>query len=321
MMKEASIKYELIKTLSDGEFHSGEQLGSAFGMSRAAISKHMKGIQELGLEVFSVQRKGYKLAKPLYLLDQASICASTKVGTEVYPEIDSTNQHLLEKVALLSSGDTCLAEYQSKGRGRRGREWVSPFGSNLYVSMYWRLDAGMAAAVGLSLVVGVAVAEALEAFGIPDIKLKWPNDLYYQDKKLAGILVEMTGQAGGAAHLVLGMGLNIVMADSTENIGQPWTSVSHILESDDIDRNALAITVINAWKSALEDYELYGMAGFVPRWNRLDNFKGRSVKLIMGPREIHGVVQGINEQGAILLETSNGVESYVGGEISLRKND
>jgi len=320
-MKESSVKYEIIKQLSDGEFHSGERLGERLGISRAAISKHMKGIQELGLEVFSVQRKGYRLAQPLYLLNEAQIRSKTNLNTHVFPSIDSTNQYLLDRVPQLENGETCLAEYQSQGRGRRGREWVSPFGSNLYMSMYWRLDAGMAAAVGLSLVVGVAIVEALEKSGINGVKLKWPNDLYYQDKKLAGILVEMSGQAGGAAHLVIGMGLNIAMSEQAKNITQPWTSVSQILDSDDIDRSQLATTIIQACKTALEDYELQGMVGFVPRWNRLDNFIGRSVKLIMGPREIQGVVEGINDQGAVLLKTENGIEAFVGGEISLRKND
>ena len=138
----------------------------------------------------------------------------------------------------------CLSEYQLKGRGRRGREWISPFGANLYLSMYWRLDAGMAAAMGLSLVVGVAIVEALEQLNLKEVKLKWPNDLYYQDRKLAGILVEMSGQAGGAANLVIGMGLNLMMTEQTEGITQPWASLSEVAGHKDIDRNQLAITMI-----------------------------------------------------------------------------
>ncbi|MDW2303181.1 biotin--[acetyl-CoA-carboxylase] ligase, partial [Vibrio alginolyticus] len=188
-------------------------------------------------------------------------------------------------------------------------------------SMYWRLDAGMAAAMGLSLVVGIAAVEAIESMGIQGVKLKWPNDIYYQDKKLAGILVEMSGQAGGAAHLVIGMGLNIGMPDVQPGIDQPWTTLNQISNEVSIDRTQLAIRLIKHWKAALEEYELTGLGGFVERWNRLDNFIGRPVKLLMGPREIHGVVQGIDQQGGVVLKTENGLETYIGGEISLRKGD
>ncbi|CCN34156.1 bifunctional biotin--[acetyl-CoA-carboxylase] synthetase/biotin operon repressor [Vibrio nigripulchritudo ATCC 27043] len=317
-MKVDSVKYNIIKQLADGEFHSGEALGEKFGISRAAISKHIKSIQELGLDVYSVQRKGYRLPSPLSLLDEALLSSGSQRSLKVFPVIGSTNQYLLERTHELNSGDACLAEYQSQGRGRRGRQWVSPFGSNLYVSMFWRLEAGMAAAMGLSLVVGVSVVEAFESLGIHGVKLKWPNDLYYQDKKLAGILVEISGQAGAAANLVIGMGLNIAMPDSTENITQPWTSLGQILPNENIDRNALASAILTAWERSLNDYEVNGMKGFVERWNRLDNFLDRPVKLIMGPKELKGIAKGIDEQGGILIETENGVETFIGGEISLR---
>ncbi|NOI58441.1 bifunctional biotin--[acetyl-CoA-carboxylase] ligase/biotin operon repressor BirA [Vibrio coralliilyticus] len=317
-MKEHSVKLSILKALSQGGFHSGEELGDKLGVSRAAISKHIKGIQAWGVDVFRVQGKGYQLAKPMQLLDKEILQNSLTNRIELIPIIDSTNQYLLDRVDSLESGSVCLAEYQAKGRGRRGREWVSPFGSNLYLSMFWRLDAGMAAAMGLSLVVGVAIVEALEEMGLTGVKLKWPNDLYYQDKKLAGILVEMSGQAGAAANLVIGMGLNLMMSEATEGITQPWASLDDVADNQQIDRNQLAITMISTLHEALDDYELYGMAGFVERWNRLDNFINRPVKLLMGPREIAGIARGINEQGAVLLETESGLETFIGGEISLR---
>ncbi|NRB68591.1 MAG: bifunctional biotin--[acetyl-CoA-carboxylase] ligase/biotin operon repressor BirA [Vibrio sp.] len=319
-MKEHSAKLSILKALSQGGFHSGEELGDQLGVSRAAISKHIKGIQAWGVDVFSVQGKGYQLAKPMQLLDKDLLQKSLANRVELMPVIDSTNQYLLDRVDSLESGSVCLAEYQAKGRGRRGREWVSPFGSNLYLSIFWRLDAGMAAAMGLSLVVGVAIVEALEEMGLAGVKLKWPNDLYYQDKKLAGILVEMSGQAGAAANLVIGMGLNLMMSEATEGITQPWASLDEVADNQEIDRNQLAITMITTLHKALDDYELFGMAGFVERWNRLDNFINRPVKLIMGPREICGIAKGINGQGAVILETEDGLQTYIGGEISLRSN-
>lgn len=321
-MKEHLTKLTLLECLSDGQFHSGEALGDKIGVSRAAISKHIKGIQEWGIDIYRVQGRGYRLANELELLDSNKLETPQGCGSiSVIPVIDSTNQYLLERVNQLESGSVCLAEYQSSGRGRRGRQWVSPFGANLYLSMYWRLDAGMAAAMGLSLVVGVAVVEALEKLGVHGIKLKWPNDLYFNDQKLAGILVEMSGQAGGAANLVIGMGLNIAMDTGTEDIDQPWTSLTKVTDGTLPGRNQLAQALIVALRNTLIDYEQSGMVGFVPRWNRLDNFLGRQVRLIIGPREIEGEVMGIDEQGAVILKNENGIQSFIGGEISLRKND
>ncbi len=317
-MKGHNVKLAIVKILSCGSFVSGEAIGMALGISRAAVSKHIKGLQDWGLDIYRVHGKGYRLSQPLELLDSNVIQQFTQNKVELIPVIDSTNQYLLNRINTLKSGAVCIAEYQSHGRGRRGRQWVSPFGSNLYFSMYWKLEAGIAAAMGLSLVVGVAIVEALESHGLKNIKLKWPNDLYYQDKKLAGILVEMNGQAGGAADLVIGLGLNINMPESIEGIDQPWTSLSYV--SDCLpSKNELAVTLINKCSEALLDYEYNGIQGFIPRWNRLDNFLNRQVKLVMGSREVHGTVQGINEQGAVLIATDKGVESFIGGEISLRK--
>ncbi len=145
-MKDHSAKLSILRTLSRGGFHSGEELGDALGMSRAAVSKHIKGIQAWGVDVFRVQGKGYRLAQPLQMLDEEALKQGVSKPISLIPIIDSTNQYLLERSESLESGAVCIAEYQAKGRGRRGREWVSPFGSNLYMSMFWRLDAGMAAA-------------------------------------------------------------------------------------------------------------------------------------------------------------------------------
>ncbi|PSW12127.1 bifunctional biotin--[acetyl-CoA-carboxylase] synthetase/biotin operon repressor [Photobacterium sanctipauli] len=318
-MKEHSTRLALISLLSDGTFHSGEALGEKLGISRAAISKQIKILQSWGLDVYRVQGKGYCLPAKLELLDCDKILAQVKCANlDVIPVIDSTNQYLLDRVGTLPSGATCLAEYQQAGRGRRGRQWLSPFGSNLYLSMYWRLDAGMAAAMGLSLVVGVAIAEALESLGAEGVRVKWPNDIYLDDKKLAGILIEMTGQAGDAAHLVIGMGLNIKMPElEGADIGQAWTNLSQACDSLP-ERNTLAATLIKQLQQTLAQYEAIGLEGFIERWNRLDNFLDRPVKLLIGERVVEGIARGINGQGALLLETDEGITPYIGGEISLR---
>lgn len=318
VMKKYQVKLELLKKLADGAFYSGSQLGAELGMSRAAISKHIQGIEQWGVDIFRVQGRGYQLAQPMELLDEAMLKSQLTSPVHLIPVIDSTNQYLLNNKQTLSSGTVCVAEYQTQGRGRRGRQWLSPFGANIYFSVYWRLEAGMAAAMGLSLVIGVALVEALESLGLAGVQLKWPNDLYYQERKLAGILVEMIGQAGGAAHLVIGVGINLGMKDLHNSIDQPWANLNELMGVSQVNRNQLTIACIKALTSALVEYENKGMIGLVSRWNAKDHFLNRKVKLLLGEREIVGIARGIDEQGAIKLETQEGIQHFIGGEISLR---
>ena len=316
------IRQTLITLLSDGQFHSGEQLGEQLGISRAAVGKHMSALKELGLDLFSLTGKGYRLAVPMALYDQAQLQALAPMApVHCFPVIDSTNQYLLERVNQLQSGESCLAECQTAGRGRRGKPWVSPFGCQLILSMYWRLEQGMAAAMGLSLAVGVAVVQALESLGYPGVELKWPNDLYYQGRKLAGILVEMSGSAGASCNLVIGVGLNLAMpAREGERIDQAWSELRHI-QPELVDRNLLAARMLGHLQQAMLTFEQQGLSHFVDDWNRLDHFAGRPVRLLMGEQEIRGIARGIDDRGALRLETSEGIKFYLGGEISLRRGD
>ncbi|AYN28061.1 MULTISPECIES: bifunctional biotin--[acetyl-CoA-carboxylase] ligase/biotin operon repressor BirA [Buttiauxella] len=317
-MKDNKIPLTLISILADGEFHSGEQLGEQLGMSRAAINKHIQTLRDWGVDVFTVPGKGYSLPDPIQLLDEELIKLQIDTGSvTVLPVIDSTNQFLLDRLETLHSGDACIAEYQQAGRGRRGRQWFSPFGANLYLSMYWRLEQGPAAAVGLSLVIGIVMAEVLRELGAEDVRVKWPNDLYLNDRKLAGILVELTGKTGDAAQIVIGAGINLAMRNvATDVINQSWINLQEA--GINIDRNALAIRIIKELRKALQLFEDEGLVPFLPRWEPLDNFIHRQVKLIIGDREIHGISRGINEQGGLLLEQDGVVKPWVGGEISLR---
>ncbi|WP_429233605.1 bifunctional biotin--[acetyl-CoA-carboxylase] ligase/biotin operon repressor BirA [Aeromonas salmonicida] len=316
------IRQTLITLLSDGQFHSGEQLGEQLGISRAAVGKHMAALKELGLDLFSLTGKGYRLAVPMALYDQAQLQALAPTApVHCFPVIDSTNQYLLERVNQLQSGESCLAECQTAGRGRRGKPWVSPFGCQLILSMYWRLEQGMAAAMGLSLAVGVAVVQALESLGYTGVELKWPNDLYYQGRKLAGILVEMSGSAGASCNLVIGVGLNLAMpAREGERIDQAWSELRHI-QPELVDRNLLAARMLGHLQQAMLTFEQQGLSHFVDDWNRLDHFAGRPVRLLMGEQEIRGIARGIDDRGALRLETSEGIKFYLGGEISLRRGD
>ncbi|AMO51113.1 BirA family transcriptional regulator, biotin operon repressor / biotin-[acetyl-CoA-carboxylase] ligase [Kosakonia oryzendophytica] len=317
-MKDNTIPLTLISILADGEFHSGEQLGERLGMSRAAINKHVQTLRDWGIDVFTVPGKGYSLPEPIQLLDETMISSQIKQGkVAVLPVIDSTNQYLLDRLSELDSGDACVAEYQQAGRGRRGRKWVSPFGANLYISMYWRLEQGPAAAIGLSLVIGIVMAEVLHDLGADQVRVKWPNDLYLQDRKLAGILVELTGKTGDAAQIVIGAGVNLVMRKvQAEDISQGWINLQEA--GVRIDRNKLAARLITELRTALQTFEQEGLSPFLSRWEKLDNFIHRPVKLIIGEKEIYGISRGIDVQGALLLEQEGVIKPWMGGEISLR---
>ncbi|WP_145591127.1 bifunctional biotin--[acetyl-CoA-carboxylase] ligase/biotin operon repressor BirA [Yersinia rochesterensis] len=317
-MKDIKVPLRLIGILADGAFHSGEQLGEMLGMSRAAINKHMQTIKEWGLDVFTVPGKGYSLPAPIQLLDEQAILSYLPAGqVAVLPVVDSTNQYLLDRITELKSGDACVAEYQQAGRGRRGRQWVSPFGANLYLSMYWRLEQGPAAAMGLSLVVGIVMAEVLHKLGAGQVRVKWPNDLYLNDKKLAGILVELTGKTGDAAQLVIGAGINLTMRESMTNvISQDWINLQGT--GVIIDRNKLTAELLSELRLAVVKFENEGLSAFISRWREMDNYLDRSVKLIIGNQEIFGISRGIDQQGALLLEQNGNVKPYIGGEISLR---
>ncbi|MDF7669821.1 bifunctional biotin--[acetyl-CoA-carboxylase] ligase/biotin operon repressor BirA [Orbaceae bacterium ESL0721] len=340
-MRNHSNPLKLVKILADGHFHSGEELATQFGITRAGINRYIKILRGWGLSLSSIQGKGYCLDSPLDLLDIQKIhdyslshnrslqCEATSKLTkynlnsatakmrqiELLPIIDSTNQYLLDRVNQLQSGDCCIAEFQSKARGRRGRQWFAPFGSNLYYSMYWRLEQGIAAAMGMSLVVGITVADTLNKLTGQNIKVKWPNDLYLNDKKLAGILVELTGKAGDMAHAIIGIGINIMMKNPDNSVvNQAWANLGKV------DRNLLVANLIDALQIALTKFEQSGLAPFITDWNRLDNFANRKVKLLIGDEVVRGIAKGINDQGALLLEQDGSTKAYIGGEISLRSD-
>ena len=317
-MKDNTIPLTLVSILSDGNFHSGEQLGEQLGMSRAAINKHIQTLRDWGVDVFTIPGKGYSLPEPIQLLNEELIRGQIEYGSvAVLPVIDSTNQYLLDRISELQSGDVCVAEYQQAGRGRRGRKWFSPFGANLYLSMYWRLEQGPAAAIGLSLVIGIVMAEVLHDLGATQVRVKWPNDLYLQDRKLSGILVELTGKTGDAAQIVIGAGINLAMRRVEEDvINQGWINLQEA--GITIDRNTLAVRLIKELRTSLQLFELEGLTPYLSRWEKLDNFINRQVKLIIGDREIVGISRGINAQGALLLEQNGEIKPWMGGEISLR---
>lgn len=319
-----AIREKLIQQLVKGDFLSGQALGEELGVSRAAISKHIAALQEMGFDIFSVTGKGYRLAEPIELLSEEKISAhvakqriETKI--EVHSVIDSTNSYLMRRLPHQNSlGQVCIAEYQSAGRGRRGRQWVSPFGSHIYMSMYWHLEQGMSAAMGLSVVAALAVSDAIKILHDTEVELKWPNDIYYQGVKLAGILIDLEGQAMEPCHCVIGIGLNINMPEkSAKLVDQPWIDLANAVGGK-VDRNVLAAEIVIALTKRLKIHSQTGINTMVSEWQSQDFYINKPVNLITGDRSTRGICRGINAQGALMLEVNGKVSPIYGGEVSLR---
>lgn len=317
----------ILNALNNGGFISGQLLGEKLGISRAAVSKHIQSLQEMGLDIFKVNGKGYSLNNAVGLLEQSKIqhyyqaLGADTAQIEVQPIIDSTNSELMRRVAAkqpLESGTVIVAEMQQAGRGRRGRVWQSPFGANLYYSYYWRLDDGLQAAMGMSIAVGLAVYDTLKALYQLDIELKWPNDIYLNKEKLAGVLVELDGQPQGPCQLVIGIGINLQMPQSVSHqIDQAWTDLSQ--HTSQLNKNKLVAHLTYHLEQRLAQYSETGLQNMYQQWNTLDAFAGQCVELNTGHRSWRGICEGIDMQGGIRIRQDGEAKSYYGGEISLRK--
>ncbi len=325
MHSQTEVRLQNVLTLmEDGAFHSGESLAASMNVSRAQIWKWIRQLEAWGLDIHAVTGKGYRLASPIELLDDAAI--RTAITRVTPPEIsvllttDSTNSELARRMRESSDKgrQVVLAEYQQAGRGRRGRQWQSPVAANLYLSLSWRLPTGGPAPGGLSLVVGIALVRALENLGLKGLQLKWPNDLRWQGAKLGGILVELSGEAGGELRAIIGVGLNVAMPEAAaRNIEQPLTSLQTLLTRP-LSRNLLAARVIEEIYLALEQFGVSGFASFQEEWRSHDEFQDRPVSLLLGEKTETGIYRGVDEQGALLLEKDGDLRAYHGGEVSLR---
>jgi BirA family biotin operon repressor/biotin-[acetyl-CoA-carboxylase] ligase len=314
----------LLKLLKDGRFHSGQALGVALGVSRSAVWKQLQHLEaELGLSIHKVRGRGYQLAAPLTLLDPAEIRGRTPScdwPVLVFDSIDSTNAEALRAVERGQAAPfLVLAERQTAGRGRRGRKWVSPFAENIYYSLVLRIEGGMRQLEGLSLVVGLAVMQALRKLGVSGAGLKWPNDVLVGQKKIAGILLELVGDPADVCHVVLGVGINVNM-QMTDEVDQQWTSMR--LESGKVfDRNHLVAELDIMLQAYLSRHQVDGFSAIQAEWEQNHLWQGRPVSLIAGVNQIDGEVLGIDNQGALRLKVDGVEKVFSGGELSLRLRD
>ncbi len=319
------IPLALLRRLADGAFHSGSELGEILGVSRTAVWKALGKLESLGLALESVKGKGYRLKEALDLFDADQILDAlpeslrARLVLQVEQSIDSTNTQVnarwLSRPASAPPFLALLAEQQTAGRGRRGRTWQSPFARNIYMSLGFELSGGVEALSGLSLVVGVAIVRALQKLGIQGAGLKWPNDVWIDERKVAGVLVELQGEATTAWRVVVGLGVNVSMtAQQGVQIDQPWISLN---ELQPVSRNHLASLLLQELILVLDEYKGGGFATFIDEWRHYDVLRERAV-LVDGGR-LQGVAEGIDAAGALLLRLADGrLESLNAGELSVR---
>lgn len=312
----------LVDALADGAWHSGEDLATQFGVSRAALAKRVDKLREWPLAIESRQGLGYRLTRPLERLDAARLHAAVPaLRVQVLPVVDSTNTRLLDADPA-QDPQALFAELQTAGRGRRGRQWISPFGANLYLSLAWSWPAWPRELSALSLAVGVACARALRDLGLSTLRLKWPNDLWVGERKLGGILIEHRGEAGGSCRVVIGIGLNLGMAEAqAASVTQPWINLDDALAACGAaaaTRNAVAVALLRELETLLRDYPQTGFATLAREWAALDATRDAPVRVLSGASSFDGIARGLDTDGALRVEVAGEVRVLHAGEVSLR---
>jgi BirA family biotin operon repressor/biotin-[acetyl-CoA-carboxylase] ligase len=315
----------LLRALAGSHFVSGEYLAKQCGISRTAVWKRLQNFNtRWGLDIHSVRGRGYRLSREIELLEEGLLATAhpdANVAPKVHLSLPSTSASLLELLQQggLENGTSVFAEHQSAGKGRRGREWVSPFASNIYCSIHWHFDCGFGELGALSLAVGAMLCRLLDEYGVAEVGLKWPNDILIERRKLAGILVDLHGSSEGPVDAVIGIGLNYSMpASANALIDQPWTDLE-TLGFGQLSRNQIAKDLVRVLTSGLTEYANSGFYAFVDDWRRYDALLGAPVTVVMGENSISGIHSGISTDGALVLESDGEKRRYYSGEVSLRR--
>lgn len=313
--------FPILHLLADGQFHSGEALAQHFKVTRATIWNAVKHAESLGIEVFSVRGRGYKLPQAIEFLDKNEVLKSIGeqrawFNLQILDEVKSTNTYLMQNKSAAHA--TCVAAHvQTNGKGRRGRIWVSQLGASLTFSLLWRFQCGAAALSGLSLAVGVALIRALNSLGVNDAQLKWPNDILIEGKKLAGILIELQGDLEGPSVAVIGVGLNLNLPKNVlESIDQPAIDLASV---KGVDQSALLGSVLKHLADVLSGFEASGFVALRNEWLGCHAYESKPVRMLLpNGTAVQGVVQGVADDGILLVETALGLQRFSAGEISLR---
>jgi len=319
---------ELLRLLADGERHSGEELAAALAVSRAAVWKQLRLLPDWGIDCTAERGRGYRLAQPLDLLSAEAVrrelpqfAAGRLRNLDVHEALASTSDALLA-VGDLPAGrfDACLAEFQTAGRGRRGRRWLAPFGSGLCLSVNWTFRDAPAALGALSLAAGVAVLRALASLGVAGAGLKWPNDIVHEGRKLGGILIDLRGEAAGPAYVVVGVGLNTRL--SAQAFAALRAEGSEAVDLATLGaaprRSSMAALLVGEFALALEEFDARGFVAFADEWRCADALAGRPVRVLQGRDSQDGVARGVDPDGALVLETGGARRRILSGDVSVR---
>lgn len=313
----------VLRALSVDCFTSGETLAQRLGCTRATVHNAVRDGMRAGLPVQVVRGRGYRIARPVTWLDapslQDALAARGMIG-EFHAHLDSTNSHLLARAQAGAPHRTLVcAEWQSDGRGRRGRVWLAGLGTALTFSLLWRSRHAVAGLAGLSLAVGVSLRRALAAQGVRNVMVKWPNDLVVGEAKLAGVLIELSGDMLGPSSAVIGVGINVCAgADLAQRLGRSVTDVSTHLGSV-ADRGALLLALAEALDDGLAEFEAHGFAAFRAEWESAHAYQGRAVQVCgADARCVAGRAVGVDDYGALMLDTGAEIRRFHAGELSLQ---
>jgi BirA family biotin operon repressor/biotin-[acetyl-CoA-carboxylase] ligase len=321
----------LLMLLADGRVRSGAWLARELEANLGAIRQGIQRLRSLGIEVKAQARRGYCLPQPIELLDALLIRAA--LGRDLNPklrnlevlfEVDSTNTRLLEGAPPpAGEADVCMAELQHSGRGRHGRRWIAPFGGSIALSLAWSFRDAARANPALSLAVGVAICRALARVGARGISLKWPNDVWFSDRKVGGVLLELKTEVSGAAHVVIGVGLNVSLsAAARREIEETGVRAAAVADActEAGSRNWMTGTLLDELLRMLDHFEREGFAPFRDAWTALDALRGRPARILAGDSVISGTARGVDADGALLLESEGRMQRFVSGEVSLALN-
>jgi BirA family transcriptional regulator, biotin operon repressor / biotin---[acetyl-CoA-carboxylase] ligase len=317
------------RLLSDGRFHSGTQLAAHCRVSRNAIWKAIAALRALGVTVHAVPNRGYRLPAATGLLERErivkllprAVASRLRTGRCVW-RTGSTNTDLLQREAPPAGEfDFLTAEYQTAGRGRRARSWFAPPGGAICLSMSWCFASLPRDISALSLAIGVCALRGMAKTGVTGAALKWPNDLVVGSAKLGGILIELRAEAGGPAYVVIGLGLNVALgATMLRQVAASGTQAADLvgLGAARPDRNKLAAALIATIVTGLEEFERDGFGAFVPEWCAADSLSGKPVVISSDNGSVTGHARGIDSGGALCLQTREGLQRFVTGEVSAR---
>jgi BirA family biotin operon repressor/biotin-[acetyl-CoA-carboxylase] ligase len=327
------VQEQLLSQLANGELHSGSELAANLGITRSAVWKHIKQLDLLEIEVEAQAGQGYRLKDPLELLDQDQILAALSeharelCGT---PDLrwvaESTSNALLDQPPPQpGQARVCLAEYQSSGRGRRGRQWHAPAGHAICLSVSWCFPVSPPDFSCLGLAIGVAVMRALGRAGATEVQLKWPNDVVINGNKLAGILIDVQGEASGPLHVVAGVGVNYRLSHRTEQAvksdggRQPASLVDNAGDAL-AGRNATSAFLIEEIITNLADFGRQGFGPLAAEWNAADSLSGQQLDVVSDSGTLTGIAKGITDDGRLKLDTGDKIHLLVTGDVSLRKD-